>query len=137
MQFFKKLSLIALIAFYLLAGINHFRSPDVYYSIMPAQLPFAKLLNALSGAAEIVLALLMIRPRTRKVASYGIILMLLAFIPVHTKMVMDAPFQLGTLTVSPAVAWLRLLVFQPLLIVWAGWHSKVGSPQSEKSERRS
>lgn len=124
MQIFKKISLIILIAGYLIAGINHFRSPDSYYHIIPPYLPFPVLLNILAGVFEILFALLLIRPKTRKVACYGIILMLIAFIPVHTKMVADAPFMLGTLLVTPLIAWIRLIVLQPLLILWAWWHRK-------------
>lgn len=132
MQILKKISLILLVIGYLVAGINHFRAPETYYNIIPSYMPFPVLLNILSGGFEILFALLLIRPKTRKVASYGIILMLIAFIPVHTKMVADAPFQLGTLTVTPLIAWVRLVVLQPLLILWAWWHSK-SKVESKKS----
>jgi uncharacterized membrane protein len=60
---------------------------------------------------------------TRPYAAKGIILMLIAFVPVHIKMVQDAPFLLGgSITVTPLLAWLRLVVLQPLLILWAWWH---------------
>ena len=124
MKILKKLSLIILIAGYFLAGVNHFYNPVSYYRIIPHYLPFPVVLNALSGFFETMLALLMIRPKTRKVASYGIILMLVAFIPVHIQMIIDAPFLLGgTRTVTPLIAWVRLLL-QPVLILWAWWHRK-------------
>jgi uncharacterized membrane protein len=124
MQILKKISLVILITGYLVAGFNHFRAPETYYNIIPSYLPFPVLLNILSGGLEISFALLLIRPKTRRVASYGIILLLILFIPVHTKMVADAPFQLGTLMVTPLIAWIRLAVLQPLLILWAWWHRK-------------
>ncbi|AMR31639.1 DoxX family protein [Mucilaginibacter sp. PAMC 26640] len=124
MQTFKKISLIILIIGYTLAGINHFRSPDSYIHIIPAYLPFPVVLNIMAGFFEIAFALLLISPRTRKVGAYGIILMLIAFIPVHTQMVADAPFLLGKLMVTPLIAWIRLIVLQPLLIFWAWWHRK-------------
>jgi uncharacterized membrane protein len=66
---------------------------------------------------------MLIRPKNRKVASYGIILMLIAFLPVHINMIIDAPLKLGSLTVTPANAWIRLLL-QPVLVLWAWWHRK-------------
>ena len=124
MQTFKKISLVVLVIGYLVAGINHFRSPQSYYHIIPSYMPFPVVLNILAGVFEILFSLLLIWPKTRKVAAYGIILLLIAFIPVHIQMVVDAPFQLGTITVTPLVAWIRLIVLQPLLILWAWWHSR-------------
>jgi hypothetical protein len=50
--------------------------------------------------------------------------MLIAFLPVHIQMVRDAPFLLGNLHVSPLIAWIRLVVLQPLLILWAWWYTR-------------
>ena len=122
MQILKKISLIILIIGYLAAGINHFRSPGSYLHIIPGYLPYPVLLNILSGALEILFALLLIWPKKRKLGAWGIIALLILFIPVHVQMVIDAPFLLGTLTVSPLIAWIRLVVLQPLLIAWAWWH---------------
>lgn len=123
MRIFKNISLAILATGYLVAGANHFINPQSYYRIIPAYLPYPVLLNILAGVFEILLALLMIRPKTRKVASYGIILMLIAFLPVHITMLADAPVKLGNLLVTPAIAWIRLLL-QPVLILWAWWHKE-------------
>ncbi|WP_374949988.1 DoxX family protein [Mucilaginibacter sp.] len=125
MQNLKKFSLTVLIVGYLLAGANHFYNPASYYHIIPKYLPWPVLLNTLSGIFEILLASLMISPKTRNIAAIGIVLMLIAFLPVHIQMVIDAPFMLGgKWVVTPFIAWLRLVVFQPLLILWAWWHRK-------------
>ena len=118
----KKISLVILIIGYGIAGINHFYKPASYYPIIPHYLPFPVVLNVLAGFFEILFALLLIPKKTRKIASLGIILMLIAFITVHLQMVVDAPFLLGSLTVTPLIAWIRLVVLQPLLIWWAWWH---------------
>ena len=121
MQILKKISLIILVAGYLLAGANHFYNPQSYYRILPHYLPYPVVLNILAGFFEILFALLLIRPKTRKVAVYGIIILLFAFLPVHVTMLADAPLQLGDLVVTPAIACIRLLL-QPVLILWAWWH---------------
>jgi len=123
MKILKKISLVTIVILYFLAGINHFVHPQGYINIIPPYLPYPVLLNALAGITEILFSLLLIRPKTRKVAAYGIILMLSAFLPVHIKMVADAPFMLGSLRVTPLVAWARL-VLQPVLMLWAWWHRK-------------
>ncbi|MBD1386103.1 DoxX family protein [Mucilaginibacter rigui] len=123
MRILKNVSLGILVIGYLAAGTNHFIHPQGYYRIIPSYLPYPVLLNILAGFFEILFALLLIRPKTRKVASYGIILMLIAFLPVHITMLTDAPLKVGDLWVTPTIAWIRLLL-QPVLILWAWWHSK-------------
>jgi uncharacterized membrane protein len=120
----KMLSLIILILLYLAAGCNHFYNPASYLRIIPDYLPFPQTLNYLAGIFEIFFALLLIIPKTRKLAAWGIILMLIAFLPVHISMIGDAPLHLGKLYVSPLMAWIRLVVLQPLLILWAWWYTR-------------
>lgn len=117
------LSLIILILLYLVAGANHFYNPASYLRIIPGYLPFHETLNLLAGVFEIAFAVLLIPIKTRKLAAWGIILMLLAFLPVHISMIGDAPLYLGKLHVTPLIAWIRLIVLQPLLILWAWWHT--------------
>lgn len=124
MSALKKISLVIMIVGYALAGINHFRSPQGYYHIMPPYLRWPVTLNILAGMFEILFALLLIFRRTRPFAALGIILMLLAFVSVHIYMVQQAPMKMGDITVTPLIAWLRLVVLQPLLIAWAGWYVK-------------
>lgn len=120
----KKISLVILIVGYLVAGINHFRSPQGYYHIMPPYLPWPVTLNILAGVFEILFALMLINRKTRPFAAIGIILMLLSFVSVHIYMVQQAPMKMGDITVTPLIAWLRLVVLQPLLILWAAWYVK-------------
>jgi uncharacterized membrane protein len=121
---FKKVSLVVPILFYLVAGINHFRSPDSYLRIIPHYIPYPVFVNILAGCCELLFALLMIFPKTRRLAAWGIILMLIAFLPVHISMIGDAPLKLGGLLVTPLTAWIRLVVLQPLLILWAWWYTR-------------
>ena len=119
----KKASLIILITGYLCAGVNHFRAPASYIHIIPHYIPWPVFANYLSGGLEILFGLLLIFKNTRRFAALGVCLMLMAFLPVHIQMVVDAPFNLGTFTVTPLVAWLRLAL-QPVLIGWAWWYVK-------------
>lgn len=123
MRKLKKAGLIILVIFYFVAGVNHFRVPDMYVSIIPEYLPYPQFLNFLAGACEIGFALMLIPRKTRHFAAWGIVLMLIAFIPVHVKMIADAPFGTGALKITPFVAWVRLIVFQPLLILWAWYYT--------------
>jgi uncharacterized membrane protein len=118
----KNISLVILIIAYILLGLNHFRSPGGYIRIIPSYLPFPTVLNVLAGVFEVGLALMMIFPQTRSLAAWGIILMLIAFLPVHIDMILHAPMMLGKFKVTPLIAWLRIPL-QGLLILWAWWYT--------------
>lgn len=120
---FKKISFVLLTALYLVAGSNHFVHPAGYLKLIPPYLPFPQILNLLAGFFEILFGLMLIFKPTRKYAVYGIILMLIAFIPAHIYMIQIAPFMLEKLLVTKTVAWIRLPL-QAVLIVWAYWHRK-------------
>ncbi|MGZ3943985.1 MAG: DoxX family protein [Mucilaginibacter sp.] len=124
MPVFKKISLVILILFYLVAGINHFRSPDSYMRIIPHYIPYPAVMNILAGCSELIFAVGLIFSKTRRLAAWGIILMLVAFLPVHIGMIGDAPLKLGDLLVTPLIAWIRLVALQPLLILWAWWYTR-------------
>ena len=121
MSTLKKISLIILIIGYTAAGINHFRIPAFYISIIPSYLPYPEILNIVAGIFEILFALMLIYKPTRKIAAWGIIALLIAFIPVHTAM-LNGHTMLNGKPVLPVWAWVRLF-FQPVLIMWAWWHT--------------
>lgn len=112
---------------YVLAGVMHFVRPDLYLQIMPPYLPAHLLLVLLSGVAEIVLGILVLVPRTRVLAAWGIIALLIAVFPANLYMAMENPqlVQLpGWLSQpSPTANWLRL-PFQLVLIAWAWWYTR-------------
>lgn len=123
MRKLKMISLVILVLFYFVAGLNHFRNPASYIKIIPPYLPLPHILNYLAGLCEMGFAILLIFPKARVFAAWGIILMLIAFLPVHVSMIGNAPLQLGNLRVTPLLAWVRLLLFQPLLVLWAWWYT--------------
>lgn len=118
----KKGMLYLMVVFYLFGGFNHFKDPSFYIPLIPPYLSsWAVELNLISGFAEIILGLLLIPQQTRKWAGYGIVLMLIAFIPSHIYFIQRGDFVLGSFTMTPIISWIRLLVFQPLFILWALW----------------
>jgi len=105
---------------YILAGLNHFRRPAGYLPLIPDYFGNPVLLNYAAGIFEIIGGIGLLIPATRQIAAYGIIAMLMAFIPSHILMI-----QQGGCFPKPAFCfpewtmWVRLLIFQPLLIWWA------------------
>ena len=120
----KKISLILLIILYAGAGINHFIHPEGYYTIIPPYLPNHYLINILAGIAEIICAVLLLIPATRKLGAYLVIAMLIAFIPAHIYMIQKGGCMGKEICIPSWGAWLRLFPLQFILIAWAWWHRK-------------
>lgn len=74
---------------FILAGVNHFRTPHIYERIMPPYIPSKKLLNQLSGIAEMVLGFMVLNPETQDSAAWAIIVLLVLFIPIHIYMLQE------------------------------------------------
>ena len=117
----KKILLYFMSAFYILAGINHFVNPQFYIDLIPPYFPFKEFINILSGVIEIVLGILLIPNKSRKLAGYAIILMLIAFIPSHVYFIQIGSCIEEGLCVSEIMGWVRLIIIHPLLIAWAYW----------------
>jgi uncharacterized membrane protein len=122
MSIIKKISLTILIIGYVAAGINHFRIPAFYIGIIPGYLPYPKILNTLAGISEIACGLMLIFVRTRVIAAWGIVVLLILFLPVHIAMLSGDTY-IGAVPVKPVWAWVRVFV-QPVLIAWAWWHTR-------------
>ncbi len=121
----KRIALLLLIAFYLFAGFNHFWHPEFYYPLIPPYLQqWDDMLNIIAGMAEMLLGVLLFFRMSRKFAAYGIILMLLAFIPAHIYFIEAKGCLSDSLCVPLWVAWARLVVVHPILIAWAWWVRK-------------
>jgi len=115
----KQISVIVIGAGFILAGANHFYNPELYLRIIPPVFPAHEALNYISGAAEMLLGALLFFPKARKLAAWGLILLLIAVFPANIYMALQG----GMGLLSPLGAWLRL-PGQFLLMAWVFWHTK-------------
>jgi uncharacterized membrane protein len=111
----KKILLYFQAMFYVTAGVNHFINPDFYLRIMPPYLPWPSALHLMAGAIEFILGLLLLLPRYRRLAAWGVILLLLAVYPANIHMLVNRHLypELPLL-----FHWIRMPL-QFLLIAWA------------------
>lgn len=117
----KIIALYLLVAFYVFMGSMHFVQPELYLAMSPSWLPAPAFLIALSGIAEIVLALLLIPRTTRAAAAKWIIAMLVVFL-----FAIHLPESIGyyqTDSVKLTASLIRLPI-QFLLIAWAWMFTK-------------
>ncbi len=116
----KKLSIWLQTTFYVVAGMNHFLNPGFYLELIPPYFGEPELINWLSGGVEVMLGLGLLIPKFRLFAAWGIILMLISFIPSHIYFIEQGScIQDGGLCVPDWMGWARLIVIQPLLMLWA------------------
>ena len=116
----KTISIIIMSLFYIMAGTNHFINPDWYVRIVPPILPFKTVIVYISGILEIILGTLLIFPKTRFIAGWGLILLLVAVYPANIYVALTNGEAMDT---TPLIAWGRL-PFQFVFIGLAYWHSK-------------
>ena len=100
---------------YFIAGINHFKNPRIYLKIIPSYFPNPKLLNTLSGLAEIILAIGLCVPMISSWAAWGVVALLIAIFPTHIYMYFDKKASFG---LPKWVLFLRMPL-QFVLMFWA------------------
>jgi len=117
----KRISLVSLAVFFVVAGIGHFVISDFYLSIMPSYLPYHLELVYLSGIFEILGGLGVLISGTRKWAGYGLMVLLIAVYPanIHMAIVPEKFAELG----PPLLLYARLPL-QFVFIAWAYWSTK-------------
>ena len=107
-------------ALYLVAGVGHFVITKVYIGIMPDYLPAHRELVLLSGAAEMAGGLGLLVPGTRRVAAWGLVVLLLAVMPANVWMVQHPERWPGI----PVWALWGRLPLQGLLVWWAWLYTR-------------
>ncbi len=114
-----------LVAFFVVAGINHFRDPDFYLRMMPPYIPAHRFMIAFSGISEIVAAILLAVPRTSRAGAWFIIALLVIFFTVHIYMLQETN---GIFEGIPTMGLVIRIIMQFILIGWAWLYTR--SPEA-------
>lgn len=110
----EPLALYVMVVLYAFAGVMHFLKPKMYERIIPPIFKNKKLINWLSGAAEIILAVGLLTPY-RALASWGLIVLLITVFPANIYHLQQKG---AGMNVPIWGLWLRLPL-QFVLIWWA------------------
>jgi uncharacterized membrane protein len=99
-------------------GSYHFTKPETYFPFIPDFLPKLTI-NYISGVIEILLGIGVFIHQIRAYSAFGILFMMIAFLPIH---IVDAGKE------NPAIGT-RIVAIQRLglqfgFILWAWWVSK-------------
>jgi uncharacterized membrane protein len=105
-------------AIMIIAGVMHFIKPGVYAGFIPDFLPSGLIIYG-SGVLEILVGVGVFIPRYRSLATASLLIMMIAFLPLH---VIDV-FRENPAVQSHEVALIRLPI-QFVLILWAWYINK-------------
>jgi uncharacterized membrane protein len=106
---------------YVLAGINHFRKPELYFKIIPPFLTNKKFINEMTGLLEIMLGVYLCIPIFSNLAAISIMILLVVIFPSNIYMAMDEKARLG---LPKWLLYLRLPI-QLVLILWAYFYTNL------------
>lgn len=110
-----------MVLLYIAAGTNHLIHPEVYKQIMPDWVPLHDAMIFISGICEIIFALFLLPPLTRRIAAWCIIALLIAVFPANIQMM------LNYLHENKSGLWLTVLRL-PLQIVLVWWAYRFTKP---------
>jgi len=101
------------VAAFLASGTTHLVRPQVFEPLMPRWIPAHREVVLASGVAELVCAVGLLLPPTRRLAGLASAALLVGVFPGNVKMALDA--QRGTNVPFKAAAWARLPLQLPLI----------------------
>ena len=111
----KKIFLILLSVFMILAGLNHFWAPNFYLKMMPPYLPFHLELVYFSGIVEVLCGILLLISKTKTWGAWLCIATFVAVYPANIYMALNP----SLFPDIPEKGLYIRLPFQFLFIYWA------------------
>ena len=115
----RVVSKYVLAIFMIVAGVMHFANPAFFIKAMPPYLPLHKELVLVSGVCEILLGILLLVPKTSRMAAWGIVALLIAVFPANLYV-----FQHQDILPAPPIVHLLRLPLQGVFVLWAYWHTR-------------
>ena len=122
MKLFKNFTIYIMSLLYVIVGVKHFTNTDFFVAIVPPFITWKEEAVLISGIIEVILGLLLLFNQTRKLAAWGIILLLIAVFPANIYLyVSDIAREMVGISKNQA---LFRLPFQIPLMIIAYWYTK-------------
>ena len=102
MKILKLITIILMAYFYISVGIKHFTEPEWFLQIYPPFLPFGLAAVYISGFFEVLFGIMLLIPKTRYYAGWGLIGLLIAVFPANIYL---AYTNGAAMDISATVAW--------------------------------
>ena len=120
LSIFRYIGLAVVFAWFFGGGIAHFVNPDFFVRITPPWVPYPLAVVYISGVFEIVLALLVLWPKTRSMAGWGLIALTIAVTPANIHMYLNPEL----FPEASQDAYLIRLVIQCVLLATIWWSTR-------------
>jgi uncharacterized membrane protein len=117
----QKVGLVVVFLWFCLGCIPHFKATALEMSIMPPYIPHPREMVLISGAFELMGAIGILIPRTRRAAGLGLCLLTIAVTPANVFMLQHAERYDWPMWLL--IARLPFQVFLLWLIWWSTWNS--------------
>jgi uncharacterized membrane protein len=119
----KRIALVVVFLWFFLGCVPHFKATAMEMSIMPPYIPYPREMVLISGAFELLGAIGILIPRTRRAAGVGLLLLTIAVTPANVFMLQHAE----------RYGWpMWLLIFRlpfQVFLLWLIWWSTWNTPQ--------
>ena len=104
-------------------GVQHFVNPEPFVSIVPSVLPAPLALVYISGVFEVLGGVGLLLPRTRKMAGWGLLALLVAVYPANIYMLVEEIYLEG----MPQEKWLlwARMPFQLVFALGVAWTANI------------
>ncbi|MBO1005055.1 MULTISPECIES: DoxX family protein [Bacillaceae] len=123
---YRSLATYAMAAFLIFFGLSHFYKQNELILMLPEFIPFPEFIVFITGIIEIVLAIGLIYPASRKLSGILLAIYFIAVLPANIYKALHTIEITGTLS-NQTMSWVRIF-FQPIFIVWALYVSKEDKP---------
>ena len=132
-KYFRYAGLAVVFVWFFGGGVTHFTNADFFVSIVPPWWPWPLFAVYVSGVFEILLALLILWPKVRPLAGWGLIVLTLAVTPANVHMWLH-PEQFPD--VSETALSIRLVI-QVFLLALIWWSTRLPQVQTTEQARPS
>ena len=116
---YKRIGLTVVFLWFLLGGVAHFSITEAEMSIVPPYIPWPRAAVLISGVFELLGALGIVIPITRRAAGIGLFLLTIAVTPANVYMLQHA--ELFNVPRWALIARLPFQVALLALILWSTW----------------
>jgi uncharacterized membrane protein len=116
----KRVGLVLVFLWFIIGGVAHFTATEMEMRIMPPSIPWPRAAVLISGVFELLGAVGILIPLTRRAAGIGLFLLTIAVTPANVYMLQHAE-----LFNVPRWALIVRLPFQAVLlalIIWSTWN---------------
>jgi uncharacterized membrane protein len=116
----QRIGLVVVFLWFFIGGFAHFKLTEMETSIVPPYIPYPRAMVLISGVCELLGAIGILIPRTRRAAGMGLLLLTIAVTPANVFMLQHA--ERYSVPMWALIFRLPFQAFLLWLIWWSTWN---------------